>query len=123
MVPMEELEVQHLLDLEFHHNQSMDQQHKIKQEPHLVSMAPKGELVVVQLLDSLTFHIPTQQWLITVLKLTLGSMFPTEELEEQPLLDLEFHHIHSMSLTLMIIDWKACTIIELKINFFFSCHL
>merc|ERR1712166_916615 len=58
MVPMEELEVQHLLDLEFHHNQSMDQQHKIKQEPHLVSMAPKGELVVVQLLDLLTFHIP-----------------------------------------------------------------
>merc|ERR1712166_263237 len=79
----------------------MDHKHKIKRELILVSMAPKGELVVVRLLDLLQFHIPTQKWLIAVLKLILGSMFPMEELVVERLLDYcQVFHNRPMGLRL-----------------------
>jgi len=101
MVPKEELEVQHLLVSQLGYNQPMDHKHKIKRELILVLKAPKGELVVVRLLDLLQFHIPTQKWLIAVLKLILGSMFPMEELVVELLLDYcQVFHNRPMGLRL-----------------------
>ena len=93
----------------------------------LESMAPKEVLVEQQLLDlHQQAHNQPMDQKIMIEQRVLESMAPKEELVEQQLLDLHQQaHNHPMEreFALMIIDWKACIIIELAIDFFSSLIL